>query len=158
MPTDLSTASPDDRERRTLPLAIAGGLPKEALDDDDVPPGALEARMTTVDADLAEAGGAQEGAAGVVRREDPAAAMGLAYLAVEGLVTHVLGAGPVSSRSSLEEWEQAGPFLATTREDMLRLLWSTQLGRHVDPIKAKKRLRDESWPPLGRIQLLRRRG
>jgi hypothetical protein len=32
---------------------------------------------------------------------------------------------------------------------MLRLLWSTQLGRHVDPVKAKERLRAEGWPPLG---------
>ena len=84
-----------------------------------------------------------------LRRTTPAAAMGLAYLAVEGLVTHVLGPGSVGSRSSPVEWEQAGPLLSATREDMLRLLWSTQLGRHVDPVKAKKRLRAEGWPPLG---------
>lgn len=80
-----------------------------------------------------------------LRLSAPAAAMGLSYLAIEGLVTHVLGAGPEGSRTSGPEWEKAAPLMGAQREPVLRLLWSTQLGRHVDPVRAKKKLVHENW-------------
>jgi hypothetical protein len=84
-----------------------------------------------------------------LRFSAPGAGMSLSYLAVEGLVTHVLGAGPEGSRTSWREWEQAAPLLGSPRETLLRLLWSTQLGRHVDPVRAKKKLAGESWTAYG---------
>ena len=78
---------------------------------------------------------------------DANAAMALAYLAVEGLVTHVLGGE--GSRTTEADWATAAPLLGVSKDQMLRLLWRSQLGRHVDPRKAVAKLRDRGWPTAG---------
>jgi hypothetical protein len=75
--------------------------------------------------------------------DDPEAALSLAYLAVEGLVTQVRGGR--GSRTSAKDWEAAAPDLAATRERLLRLYYSTQLGRHVNASDARQRLVKEGW-------------
>jgi hypothetical protein len=79
--------------------------------------------------------------------DHPGASMALSYVAVEGLVTHVLG-NVKGSRTSLGEWREAAPLLSSNPDDLERLLHSAHLGRHVDPQNAKKKLQDRGWMPL----------
>jgi hypothetical protein len=79
--------------------------------------------------------------------DQPGASLGLAYLSVEGLVTHVLGAEG-GSRTSASDWKKAAPVLGADPDALLRLLWSTQLGRHVDPVRAKRQLVARGWEAL----------
>jgi hypothetical protein len=79
--------------------------------------------------------------------DQPGASLGLAYLSVEGLVTHVLGAEG-GSRTSASEWSKAAPLLGVDPDALLRLLWSTQLGRHVDAVRAKAQLVARGWEAL----------
>ncbi|MGO9180053.1 MAG: hypothetical protein ACLQBX_12855 [Candidatus Limnocylindrales bacterium] len=108
---------------------------------------APDARMIADHPEVLDAAGQCRGAF-QLRWTTPAAAMGLAYLAVERLVTHVLRSGPAGSLSKWRDWERAAPQLAATREDVLRLYWSTQLGRHVDAADARKQLGVAGWKPL----------
>ncbi len=79
--------------------------------------------------------------------EQPGASMALAYLAVEGLVTFVLGS-TTGSLTSKNDWATTAPLLASHPDSLLRLLWSTQLGRHVDPVRARQELTNQGWTPL----------
>jgi hypothetical protein len=81
--------------------------------------------------------------------EQPAASEALAYLAVEELVTHVLGG--VGSRTSMADWVQAAPLLGASPDKLLLILWSSQLGRHVDPNRAKAELAKRAWAPLDAV-------
>jgi hypothetical protein len=73
--------------------------------------------------------------------------MALAYVAIEGLVTHVLGGG-TGSRTTVPDWTKAASSLGSTPDRLLHLLWSTQLGRHADPVHAKRELANRGWVPL----------
>ncbi len=79
--------------------------------------------------------------------DQPGASMALAYLAVEGLVTFVRRSTK-GSLTSARDWELAAPLLASPPDSLLHLLWSTQLGRHVDPLHAKTELAGRGWPAL----------
>ena len=79
--------------------------------------------------------------------DQPGASMALAYLAVEGLVTFVLGS-TTGSLTSATDWARAAPLLASSPDSLLRLLWSTELGRHVDPVRARSELANKGWAPL----------
>jgi hypothetical protein len=83
--------------------------------------------------------------------DQPGASLGLAYLSVEGLVTHVLGAEG-GSRTSASDWKKAAPLLGADPDALLLLFWSTQLGRHVDPGNAKGQLVERGWEALGPCQ------
>lgn len=73
--------------------------------------------------------------------------MALAYLAVEGLVTFVLGS-TTGSLTSAKDWTTAAPLLASAPDSLLHLLWSTQIGRHVDPARANNEMATRGWHPL----------
>lgn len=79
--------------------------------------------------------------------DHPGASMALAYLAVEGLVTFVLGSTTGSLTSAID-WARAAPLLASNPDSLLHFLWSTQLGRHVDPVRARRELTNKGWKPL----------
>ena len=78
----------------------------------------------------------------------PNASIALCYLAVEGLVTHVLGSA-TGSLASPDDWRNAAPLLSSQPESLERLYLSAQLGRHIDPQRARRKLEDRGWDPLG---------
>jgi len=85
-----------------------------------------------------------------LRIDDPSASMAQSYLAIEGLVTAVLG-GALGSRTSAADWRKAAPSLGVAAELMERLYLSTQLGRHVDPRHAKRELTRDGWAAMGDV-------
>jgi hypothetical protein len=80
----------------------------------------------------------------------PGASMALAYMAAESLVTHVL-ASTTGSLTTAGDWARAAPLLGSPSDSLLQLLWSTQLGRHIDPVRAKRELANRGWPALAAI-------
>lgn len=91
----------------------------------------------------------QYGGARRLADELPNASMALSYLAVEGLVTSVLGES--GARTSVQDWRLAAPLLGVATEGLEHLFQSTQIGRHVDATRAKKRLKAMQLDPLNAL-------